>query len=65
MITAYIEEVDSAGHSVGPDGDTVNNEIEKADFYIGMLMDGLKQRNLDKCVNLIILADHGKMIEQD
>ncbi|CAH2250109.1 ectonucleotide pyrophosphatase phosphodiesterase family member 3 isoform X2 [Pelobates cultripes] len=30
-----------------------------ADRTMGMLLDGLKQRNLHNCVNLIILADHG------
>lgn len=31
-----------------------------ADRTLGMLMEGLKQRNLHNCVNLILLADHGK-----
>lgn len=26
-----------------------------------MLMEGLKQRNLDSCVNIILLADHGML----
>jgi len=30
------------------------------DRLIGQLMDGLKQRHLDKCVNLVLLSDHGK-----
>jgi len=35
--------------------------LEVADEALGMLMDGLKQRNLHKCVNLIVLADHGNV----
>ncbi|KAJ7421363.1 ectonucleotide pyrophosphatase/phosphodiesterase family member 3 [Pitangus sulphuratus] len=33
--------------------------LQIADQALGMLMDGLKQRNLHNCVNLIVLADHG------
>lgn len=32
-----------------------------ADRTLGMLMEGLKQRNLHNCVNLILLADHGNI----
>lgn len=28
-----------------------------------MLMEGLKQRNLDNCVNIILLADHGMLLK--
>lgn len=35
--------------------------LQAADKAVGMLMDGLKQRNLHKCVNLIVLADHGNV----
>lgn len=35
--------------------------LQAADQALGMLMDGLKQRNLHKCVNLIVLADHGNV----
>lgn len=31
------------------------------DRIVGMLMDGLKQMQLDKCVNLLLLSDHGKI----
>lgn len=35
--------------------------LQAADQALGMLMDGLKQRNLHKCVNLIVVADHGNV----
>uniref|UniRef100_A0A8C0HRI8 Ectonucleotide pyrophosphatase/phosphodiesterase 3 n=1 Tax=Buteo japonicus TaxID=224669 RepID=A0A8C0HRI8_9AVES len=56
--TLYIEEPDSSGHSFGPVSGGVST-LQLADQALGMLMDGLKQRNLHKCVNLIVLADHG------
>lgn len=32
----------------------------KVDRLLGLLMDGLKQRNLHRCVNIILLSDHGE-----
>ncbi|GCC23754.1 hypothetical protein chiPu_0002152 [Chiloscyllium punctatum] len=57
--TLYLEEPDSAGHSFGPVSSGVIEALQSVDQIIGMLMDGLKQKNLHKCVNLIIVADHG------
>ncbi|CAM9943098.1 unnamed protein product [Bubo scandiacus] len=57
--TLYIEEPDSSGHSFGPVSGGVIKALQVADQALGMLMEGLKQRNLHKCVNLIVLADHG------
>uniref|UniRef100_A0A8C4XGU6 SMB domain-containing protein n=1 Tax=Erpetoichthys calabaricus TaxID=27687 RepID=A0A8C4XGU6_ERPCA len=34
-------------------------ENESVDRIIGQLMNGLKQLNLDRCVNIIVVADHG------
>uniref|UniRef100_A0A8D2Q258 Ectonucleotide pyrophosphatase/phosphodiesterase 3 n=1 Tax=Varanus komodoensis TaxID=61221 RepID=A0A8D2Q258_VARKO len=57
--TLYIEEPDSSGHSYGPLSGGTIKALQLADQTLGMLMEGLKQRNLHKCVNLILLADHG------
>ncbi|NXF08967.1 ENPP3 phosphodiesterase, partial [Smithornis capensis] len=57
--TLYIEEPDSSGHSFGPVSGGVIKALQVADQALGMLMDGLKLRNLHNCVNLIVLADHG------
>ncbi|XP_048386427.1 venom phosphodiesterase 1-like [Stegostoma tigrinum] len=57
--TLYFEEPDGAGHSFGPVSSGVIEALQSVDQIIGMLMDGLKQKNLHKCVNLIIVADHG------
>ncbi|XP_066467298.1 ectonucleotide pyrophosphatase/phosphodiesterase family member 3 [Tiliqua scincoides] len=57
--TLYIEEPDSAGHTYGPISGGVVKALQLADQTLGMLMEGLKQRNLHKCANLIVLSDHG------
>ncbi|KFQ43157.1 Ectonucleotide pyrophosphatase/phosphodiesterase family member 3, partial [Nestor notabilis] len=57
--TLYIEEPDSSGHSFGPVSGGVLKALQLVDEALGMLMEGLKQRNLHKCVNLIVVADHG------
>ncbi|XP_042303223.1 ectonucleotide pyrophosphatase/phosphodiesterase family member 3 isoform X3 [Sceloporus undulatus] len=57
--TLYIEEPDKAGHSFGPVSGGTIKALQLADRTLGMLMEGLKQRNLHNCVNLIVLADHG------
>ncbi|XP_026561284.1 ectonucleotide pyrophosphatase/phosphodiesterase family member 3 isoform X1 [Pseudonaja textilis] len=57
--TLYIEEPDTTGHKFGPVSGQVSKSLQMADRTLGMLMEGLKQRNLHNCVNLILLADHG------
>ncbi|XP_069743128.1 ectonucleotide pyrophosphatase/phosphodiesterase family member 3-like isoform X2 [Narcine bancroftii] len=57
--TLYLEEPDHAGHNSGPVSSEVAKSLQLVDQIMGMLMDGLKQRNLHKCVNLILVADHG------
>ncbi|XP_063166004.1 venom phosphodiesterase-like isoform X2 [Candoia aspera] len=57
--TLYIEEPDTTGHKFGPLSGEVIKALQLADRTLGMLMEGLKQRNLHNCVNLILLADHG------
>ncbi|KAM7135840.1 ectonucleotide pyrophosphatase/phosphodiesterase family member 3 isoform 2-T2 [Molossus nigricans] len=57
--TLYVEQPDSAGHKFGPVSAQVIQALQLVDNAFGMLMEGLKQRNLDNCVNVILLADHG------
>ncbi|OBS58930.1 hypothetical protein A6R68_09945, partial [Neotoma lepida] len=33
--------------------------LQRVDQMVGMLMDGLKYLSLDKCLNLILISDHG------
>ncbi|XP_051880265.1 venom phosphodiesterase 2-like [Pristis pectinata] len=55
----YLEEPDDSGHKGGPNSKKLANALERVDTMVGMLMDGLKQRNLLQCVNLIVISDHG------
>ncbi|XP_069462785.1 ectonucleotide pyrophosphatase/phosphodiesterase family member 1 [Ambystoma mexicanum] len=57
--TLYLEEPDSSGHSFGPVSSEVIKALMKVDGIVGMLMDGLKQMGLHRCLNLLLLADHG------
>ncbi|XP_004422453.1 PREDICTED: ectonucleotide pyrophosphatase/phosphodiesterase family member 3 [Ceratotherium simum simum] len=57
--TLYVEQPDSAGHQKGPVSAAVIQALQLVDDAFGMLMEGLKQRNLDNCVNIILVADHG------
>ncbi|KAK1170764.1 ectonucleotide pyrophosphatase/phosphodiesterase family member 3-like [Acipenser oxyrinchus oxyrinchus] len=59
MITLYLEEPDSSGHRFGPVSSAVIQALIRVDKMVAMLMDGLKQRNLHNCVNLVLLSDHG------
>lgn len=36
--------------------------LQRVDTIVGMLMDGLKQMNLHKCLNIIFVSDHGKFV---
>uniref|UniRef100_A0A8C5AYI3 Ectonucleotide pyrophosphatase/phosphodiesterase 1 n=1 Tax=Gadus morhua TaxID=8049 RepID=A0A8C5AYI3_GADMO len=57
--TLYLEEPDAAGHQHGPDSKEVKDALKNVDQVIGSLMEGLKQRGLHRCVNLVLLSDHG------
>ncbi|XP_041716860.1 ectonucleotide pyrophosphatase/phosphodiesterase family member 3 isoform X3 [Coregonus clupeaformis] len=57
--TLYLEEPDSAGHRYGPMSSQVIEALLNVDKLLGFLMDGLKQKNLHHCVNLVLLSDHG------
>ncbi|XP_078481521.1 venom phosphodiesterase-like [Ciona intestinalis] len=59
FIALYMDIVDHAGHSYGPDSPQVAAEVAEADRIVGILMDGLKLRGLENCVNVIMVADHG------
>ncbi|XP_061597429.1 venom phosphodiesterase CdcPDE [Cololabis saira] len=57
--TLYLEEPDKSGHSFGPVSGGVVVSLQGVDKIIGQLMNGLKQLGLHRCVNVIIVADHG------
>ncbi|XP_020842732.1 ectonucleotide pyrophosphatase/phosphodiesterase family member 1 [Phascolarctos cinereus] len=57
--TLYLEEPDSSGHAFGPISSEVIKALQRVDNIVGMLMDGLKTMNLHRCINLILVSDHG------
>ncbi|KAI4891327.1 hypothetical protein NFI96_013318 [Prochilodus magdalenae] len=57
--TLYMDEPDSSGHRFGPNSYQVIEALKKVDKVMGLLMEGLKQKELHNCVNLVLLSDHG------
>ncbi|XP_061680326.1 ectonucleotide pyrophosphatase/phosphodiesterase family member 3 isoform X3 [Syngnathoides biaculeatus] len=57
--TLYLEEPDKSGHSFGPVSGGVAQAVKAVDKMMGQLMNGLKQIGLHRCVNVIVVADHG------
>ncbi|XP_077362346.1 venom phosphodiesterase CdcPDE isoform X2 [Festucalex cinctus] len=57
--TLYLEEPDKSGHRFGPVSGGVAQSIKGVDKMMGQLMNGLKQAGLHRCVNLLVVADHG------
>ena len=57
--TLYFSEVDSAGHSYGPNSKEVNQAVSNVDIAIGRFVTGLKSTGLDQKTTFIIVADHG------
>jgi len=59
FLTLYFSDVDSAGHSRGPDSEDVRNAVMKVDASIGTLIDGVKEIGMADRVNYIVVSDHG------
>jgi predicted AlkP superfamily pyrophosphatase or phosphodiesterase len=59
FICAYIETVDAAGHEYGVYSSRTRFAIREADALVNRLCTGLREANLDRTVNVIIVSDHG------
>ncbi len=59
LITLYIEDIDIAGHSYGPNSPKVKEALQSVDKVFQDLIDGLKARGIFDQVNLVITSDHG------
>ncbi|NNE98086.1 MAG: alkaline phosphatase family protein [Pyrinomonadaceae bacterium] len=59
LYTLYFSNVDDAGHWYSPDSKKTGKAVRKADKMIKRLVKGLKKRQIDNKVNLIIVSDHG------
>lgn len=70
--TLYFNEPDHMGHMYGPESDSVDKYIKRADQLLGYLKTSMQAQNLWQSTNLIVLSDHGmtelsadKLIELD
>ena len=57
--TLYFSDVDSAGHSAGPDSEAVKLATQKVDQSLGLLLEALKKNNLMANTTLVLVSDHG------
>ncbi|XP_077446710.1 autotaxin-like isoform X2 [Stigmatopora argus] len=59
VYAVHSEQPDTFGHRWGPLSNEMDNTLRQIDGIIGQLMNGLKQMNLHRCVNVIVVGDHG------
>lgn len=59
LTALYLEEVDRAGHTFGPDSPELNHALESVDFSLKLLINGLQERELLGETNIVIVSDHG------
>lgn len=59
FLTLYFSDVDSAGHSRGPDSAEVRDAVMRVDASIGTLVDGIAQLGLADRVHYVVVSDHG------
>ncbi|XP_076745797.1 autotaxin isoform X1 [Maylandia zebra] len=55
----HSEQPDIYAHKTGPMSTDLNISLRMVDKIIGQLMDGLKQMKLHRCVNIVLVGDHG------
>lgn len=59
FLTLYFSVVDSAGHTYGPDHPQVITALQEVDRALGLLIEGLEQRDLFNNMHILITSDHG------
>ncbi len=59
FLTLYFSDVDSAGHSRGPDSQEVRDAVMAVDASVGQLVDGVNKIGLADRVTYVIVSDHG------
>ncbi|MCO6510573.1 MAG: alkaline phosphatase family protein [Aridibacter famidurans] len=59
LVTMYFSDVDDAGHGFSPESEETRDAVLRVDEMIGRLLDGLKNRGIDRKVNFVIVSDHG------
>jgi predicted AlkP superfamily pyrophosphatase or phosphodiesterase len=59
FLTLYFSDVDSAGHSYGPDSQEVKDAVLRIDKEIAHLVGGVSAARLTDRVHYVIVSDHG------
>ena len=59
LITLYFSHTDTYGHKYGPNSKETIDAIVEMDRTMGLLIEGLKQRNIFEDVNILLVSDHG------
>ena len=59
LATLYMENVDKAGHTYGPDSAEYRQAIQRADAIVGLVLEGLDARGLATGTNIVLVSDHG------
>jgi predicted AlkP superfamily pyrophosphatase or phosphodiesterase len=59
FFTIYFSDVDSAGHSAGPDSPDVAAAAERLDTALGLLVDGVEKLALTDRTTFVVVSDHG------
>jgi predicted AlkP superfamily pyrophosphatase or phosphodiesterase len=59
FLTLYFSDVDSAGHSRGPDSQDVRDAVTRVDQSIEQLVAGVNQIGLADRVHYVVVSDHG------
>jgi predicted AlkP superfamily pyrophosphatase or phosphodiesterase len=59
FVTLYLEHLDHAGHTFGPDAPETAAAVREADEAMARLLAGLEQLKLLDSASLIIVSDHG------
>jgi predicted AlkP superfamily pyrophosphatase or phosphodiesterase len=59
LFTLYFDEVDTAGHTHGPDAPETAAAVQAADAAVARLLAGLERLGLRESANLVVVSDHG------
>ncbi len=59
FLTLYFDEPDHSGHKYGPASTQTNAALENVDKQLLDLLNGIKSRQLEDKVNIVVVSDHG------
>jgi predicted AlkP superfamily pyrophosphatase or phosphodiesterase len=59
FLTLYFSDVDSAGHSRGPDSQDVREAVARVDRSLARLVNGVRAAGLNDRVHYVVVSDHG------